>query len=118
MAFQSIEQVDTWASEKGGVDAVRTSHARGDWADARSVRLVEEWLRREGERHANAERQSATGLARRATEATELAASAEVDSAKHAKESVRWAKWAVIVAAAALFVAAWPAFDLLRRIVK
>lgn len=118
MAFRSIEEVDAWAFEKGGADAVRTSHARGDWADARSVRLVEEWLRREGERRAEAERQSATGLARRTTEATELAASAAVDSAKHAKESARWAKWAVIVAVAALFIAAWPAFDLLRRFVK
>lgn len=118
MAFRSIEEVDTWAAEKGGIDAVRVSHARGDWADARSLKLVEEWLRREGERRAEDERQSATGLARRATEATELAASAAVHPAKHAKESARWAKWAVIVAVAALFVAAWPAFDLLRRIVK
>lgn len=115
MAFRSIEEVDTWAAVKGRVDAVRVSHAQGDWADARSARIVEEWLRREGERRAEAERQSATGLARRATEATELAASAAADSAMHAKESARWAKWAVIVAASALFVAAWPAFDLLRR---
>jgi hypothetical protein len=118
MAFRSIEEIDSWAEQKGGVDAVRTSQARGDWSDARSVNLVEEWLRREGERRAGAERQSADGLARRTTEATELAASAAVDSARHAKDSARWAKWAVIVALAALFVSAWPAFDLLRRIVK
>src|SRR6185369_12111403 len=100
MAFRAIEEIDAWAEEHGGEDAVRTSQARGDWADARSVRLVEEWLRREGERRAEAERHSADGLARRMTEATELAAAAAVDSAKHAGESARWARWAVIIALA------------------
>lgn len=118
MAFRSIEEIDSWAEQKGGVDAVRTSRARGDWADARTLRLVDEWLRRDDERRAEGERQSAEGLARRTTEATELAASAAVDSAKHAKDSARSARLAVIVALAALFVSAWPAFDLLRRIVK
>lgn len=118
MAFRSIEEIDSFAEQNGGGDAVRTSHARGDWADAGSLRLVNEWLRRDDERRADAERKSAEGLARRTTEATELAASAAVDSAKHSKDSARWAKWAVIVALAALFVSAWPALDLLRRFVK
>lgn len=118
MAFRSIEEIDSWAEQKGGVDAVRTSQARGDWSVARSVKLVEEWLLRDGERRAEAERQSAGSLARRTTEATELAASAAVHSARHAKDSARWAKWAVIVALTALFVSGWSAFDLLRWIVR
>lgn len=97
---------------------MRTSRARGDWADARSLNLVDEWLRRDAERRDEAERQSAEGLARRTTEATELAASAAVESAKHAEDSARSARLAVILAAAALIVSAWPAFDLLRRILR
>jgi hypothetical protein len=47
-------------------------------------------------------------LREREVAAVEKAAEASRDSARHAKTSARWAMLAVVVAAAALFVAAWP----------
>lgn len=44
----------------------------------------------------------------RTTAASETAAQAAVDSARFAKDSANWSRWASIIAAAALIVAAWP----------
>ena len=118
-AFRTLEEIDAWAEAKGGEDAVRISQARGDWADPRSVKLVGEWLRRQDERRAEYERQTAHGLALRTTEATELAATAAAESAKHAKVSARWAIGAVVVAALALLASVWGSLsDLFVRVMR
>lgn len=105
MTFAAISDVDAWATKNGGPDAVKTSQARGDWVDHRTQKLVAEWLLLQKTQQTETARQSPEGLARRVADATELAAAASIESAKHAKASARWAMWAIVVAVSALLVA-------------
>jgi hypothetical protein len=47
----------------------------------------------------------------REVSASESAAAAAGESARHAKDAVTWARWAVIMAVVALIVSAWPAIE-------
>ena len=104
MAFSTFTEVENWAAENGGADFVEKAFARGDWNDDTSKRLVSEWLLLDEKRQAAAAKNSPEGLAKRVAEASERAAAASIESAKHAGSSARWAMYAAILAVTSLLI--------------
>ncbi|TWD77484.1 hypothetical protein FB547_10918 [Variovorax beijingensis] len=97
MAFMTLLAIDEWVTEKGGGEtgeaALRTSLARGDFNDNRTIGLVKEWLRCEEEKRLDEYSRSAVGAAVRSAVASER-------SAKY----TLWAAVAALVAAAVAIV--------------
>lgn len=110
--METPEEVAAWvaAREKEGHDgiaALKAALTRHIIA-GRGAAVARAWL---DEREHGAKRRleaEQLELARRATAASELAASAAVDSARHAGESALWAKIAAGIAVLALIVSGWP----------
>ncbi len=106
------EDVAAWVAnherEHGnGMAGLRSALARGI-ISGRNATVARAWL--DEQEHGDRRRAEAEqlDLARRSTAASEVAAKAAVDSARHAGVSALWAKIAGGVAALALIVSAWP----------
>lgn len=94
MAFGSIEDAAAWVAERGGdLEQLRTAIANGSMRGRNrmyGLRYVE--LR---------DRQEATG---QSLEALEL----QRQATQAAKDSARWAGWAMVISLGALALSAWP----------
>jgi hypothetical protein len=103
------ESVERWIA-KHDPDGIGKLHAmvnRGAISGARAKFVVYWFARRDAE--TTARKQAAErDLATRNVEAAERSAAAAVESAGHAADSARWAKWAVVLALCALAVSAVP----------
>src|SRR6185312_14757927 len=85
MAFREMREVSEYADAHGGANSIRIGLAAGIWADDRSVKFANEWLR-----HIEAVE---------AAEAQRAALDASVRSAEASKDSARWTMIAAIIAA-------------------
>lgn len=104
--FRSGADVQAWV-DQNGVDALRDAITYERFSKV-SAHVASEWLTHH--RQTQEEKFAAEGraLEYRAIVATERSADAAVESAHHAGESARWARWSILVAAVALVATAWP----------
>ena len=109
--MDSLEDVAKWVTdhdgEGQGVHQLRAALAIG-MISGKSARFARAWL--DEHEHGDRRRLEAEqiDLDRRATAAAEASATAAKGSEKHAADSARWSKWALVLAAVALIVSAWP----------
>lgn len=103
---KSPEEIDAWIERNGRPAFDRVSRPGG--MSSRGREMMAAWTQ-QGARDAAAKRaEESAELQRRSTVAAETSAAAAVESAAHARDAVRWSRWAAIIAVAALAVAAWP----------
>lgn len=116
--MESLDDMEKWAAVNGGVDAVRAGLAPGGVFNLEHQRLASVWLQRRNDDEAARRQATQLDLETRAVIANESAAAEAKRSADAAIDSARSARLAAWISLAALFVAAWPAFDLLRRLMR
>ena len=116
--MESLDDMEKWAATNGGVKAVRDGLAPGGHFTLVHKHLASAWLRQKNEEEAARDQAERLDLDKRAVIANESAAAEAKRSADAAVDSAKSARLALCVSLAALFVAAWPAFDLLKRVVK
>lgn len=100
-SFNTLSDVEAWAKENGGLDAVNEALARGVFGtDAQSIRTALRYVEREELKIA--ERLNRDGRRSQATSAAEVSAHAARSSAREAYVS----RWIAIVAALIAVLAA------------
>lgn len=100
-SLNTLSEVEAWAAENGGLDAVNEALARGAFGtDAQSIRTALRYVEREELKIA--ERLNRDGRRERASSAAEIAAQAARRSAREASIS----RWIAIVAALISILAA------------
>ena len=101
MSFNTLSEVEAWAKENGGLDAVNEALARGVFgSDAQSIRTALRYVEREELKIA--ERLNRDGRRSLATSAAEISAHAASRSAREAYVS----RWIAVGAALVAVVAA------------
>ena len=118
MQMESLDDMEKWAAANGGVEAVRAGLAPGGHFNLENKRLGSTWLQQKNEEATAREQAERFDLDTRAVIANEIAAAEAKRAADAAVDSAKSAKLAVWISLAALLVAAWPAFDLLKRVVR
>ena len=116
--METLDDMEKWAAVNGGVDAVRAGLAPGGDFNLENKRLASVWLQRRNDDGAARRQAAQLDLETRDVIANENAAAEAKRSADAAIDSARSAKLAVWISLGALFVAAWPAFDLLKRLMR
>ncbi len=107
ISFDTLSDVEAWARENGGLDAVNEAIARGAFGtNAQSIRTALRYVEREELKIAD--RLGREGRRERATSAAELSARAAQRSAREAYVS----RWIAIVAA--LIAVAAVVFTMIR----
>ena len=105
-SFNTLSEVEAWAKENGGLDAVNEALARGVFGtDAQSIRTALRYVEREELKIA--ERLNRDGRRSQATSAAEVSAHAARSSAREAYVS-RWI--AIVAAVIAVLAALYPLF--------
>ena len=109
MTFQSFADVDAWVAAKApnGAEKLRGRVESGQIAGTR-LPWARAWLARHDRQLAGEAQSREQELLERATIAAEFSAAQAKVSADQAVGAVKWARWAVVVAVAALVVGAWP----------
>jgi hypothetical protein len=97
--LRTFDDVKVWCRDNGGEEALRAKLARRG-LDLNSVAVAEAWLEHQEQLRARRATDEQLVLTERSTKAAEA-------SAKAAHDSAVWAKWAAIIAVAALFVSGW-----------
>lgn len=106
--FRDLDDVRRWVEEReDGLSALRQSYASGAFSGYSKL-MVGRYLTAIEDEASRAGILEERRLLERSTVAAEQSARAATDSARSARKSARWSRWAVLVALAALFVAAWP----------
>lgn len=118
MQMESLDDMEKWAAANGGVEAVRAGLAPGGHFNLENKRFASAWLQQKNEEAIARTQAERFDLDKRAVIANESAAAEAKRSADAAVDSAKSARLALWISLAALFVAAWPAFDLLKRILR
>ena len=116
--MESLDDMEKWAAANGGADAVRAGLAPGGHFILENKHLASAWLRQKNEEATARKQAERFDLDTRAVIANEIAAAETKRAADAAVDSAKSARLALWISLAALFVAAWPAFDLLKRVLK